>query len=182
MIDNDYGVCPDDRITTPTTIGTKRSPASSDTQSGGIIQLEWNCTGSLLLVRWGVCVFVTARRAVVVRVTQILTNRLPCYFICHESNNRTEHTSESIHIYSFPRAPAAAEFKPLLRTVIQHRTGIINARWNPVRSGSLVLCTMGSGALYLWQDSNSDWTNDAEVAECVGIPGSQSPPLFYFIE
>jgi len=93
--------------------------------------MEWNCNGSLLLVRW-------------------------------------ERTREAIHIYAFPQAPA--EFKPSLRTVIQHRAGVRNARWNPVRAGSLVSCT-GTGALYLWQDSSADWVNDEEMAECIGIPG-----------
>lgn len=82
-----------------------------------------------------------------------------------------ERTREAIHIYAFPQAPA--EFKPSLRTVIQHRAGVRNARWNPVRAGSLVSCT-GTGALYLWQDSSADWVNDEEMAECIGIPGSQS--------
>ena len=50
-----------------------------------------------------------------------------------------------------------------------------------MRAGSLVLCT-GTGALYMWQDSSADWVNDEEVAECIGIPGSQSRPFNFLNE
>lgn len=87
-----------------------------------------------------------------------------------------EHCSEAVHIYTFPRAPA--EFKPALRAVMHQRSSVRTARWNPGvggggRANSLVACT-GSGGLYMWRDSNPEWMNDEEVAECVGIPGSTS--------
>lgn len=81
-----------------------------------------------------------------------------------------EHCGEAAHIYEFTRG--SSEFRPALRTVVQHRASIRSARWDPVRGDSVVMCG-GGGALYLWRDSNADWVNDEEVAECVGIPVSE---------
>lgn len=94
-----------------------------------------------------------------------------------------EHCSEAVHIYAFPRAPA--EFKPALRTVMQQRSPVRTARWSPGEGGrassSLVACT-GSGGLYMWRDSNPEWMNDEEAAECVGIPGSTSEFIAFIYE
>ena len=56
-----------------------------------------------------------------------------------------------------------------------HAKPILQARWNPVRAGSLVLCC-GAGGMYLW---SNEWSSDdqpeaeEEIAECIGIPASK---------
>lgn len=50
----------------------------------------------------------------------------------------------------------------------------MHARWNPVRSGSLV-CSCSTSGVYLWSDEWASEEGDAEeVAECVSIPSGRS--------
>ena len=54
-----------------------------------------------------------------------------------------------------------------------HTRPVYQARWNPVRKGSLAACC-GSRALYVWSD---EWVGEGgveeEMAECVGVPASE---------
>ncbi|THH33509.1 hypothetical protein EUX98_g641 [Antrodiella citrinella] len=62
---------------------------------------------------------------------------------------------------------------PRLRSVLVHSKPVMSARWNPVRKGSLAICT-GSGSMYVWSD---EWEGEGgeleEVAECVGVPARE---------
>lgn len=84
-------------------------------------------------------------------------------------------------IYSFPSP--SDRFQPKLRSVLLQTTPILHARWNPVRTGSLVLCC-GGGGMYSW---SNEWANDAEpgseeeIAECIGVPASKSLHVFLML-
>jgi hypothetical protein len=81
-----------------------------------------------------------------------------------------ENVPSVVHIYDFP-SPSEA-FAPKLRSILMHVRPVLNARWNPVRKGSLVLCCAGQ-SLYMWSD---EWVGDGgseeEMAECIGVPAS----------
>ncbi|THH17388.1 hypothetical protein EW146_g3401 [Bondarzewia mesenterica] len=80
---------------------------------------------------------------------------------------RFENAPTAVHLFSFPAANEP--FAPTLRSVLTHTRPVLQARWNPVRKGSLVACC-GTRALYLWSD---EWVGDSgeeEMAECVGVP------------
>ncbi|KAF8320268.1 WD repeat-containing protein 8 [Clavulina sp. PMI_390] len=126
-----------DRISTPTSIKVRTSGGPNGSTTGGVLQMEWNTAGSLLLVRW-------------------------------------DHCAEAVHVYEFPEAPR--EFRPRLRTVIEHRAAIRNARWEGAKGESIGMCA-GGGAVYVWRDSNADWVGDEEIAECIGIPAKNFATL-----
>ncbi|THH10929.1 hypothetical protein EW145_g995 [Phellinidium pouzarii] len=115
-----------------------RADASKAYPKSGLVQLEWNANGSLLVARY-------------------------------------ESAPTALFIYAFP-APSE-RFKPCLRSVLLHTKPVIRARWNPIRSGALVL-SCGGGGLYTWSNewSSSDTdqgvneNEDEEIAECIGIP------------
>jgi hypothetical protein len=125
----------------------RTNPEKSDPKSGAV-QLEWNVNGTLLMARFG------ARQ-------QVHSNT---------SHNRffVENSPTALHIYAFPSP--SEPFHPSLRTVILHNQPVLHARWNPIRTGSLLLCC-GTGAVYTW---NADWEdaehNVIEMAECIGVP------------
>lgn len=88
--------------------------------------------------------------------------------------SRIDNTPLAVHIFAFPAPPD--EFKPRLRTILLHTQPVISAQWNPVRSGSLVICC-GNGAIYTWSD---EWVAEdggenepEEMAECIGVPASK---------
>jgi len=74
----------------------------------------------------------------------------------------------AVHIFDFP-APQQ-EFTPRLRSILLHNNPVLNARWNPVRRGSLALCC-GTQSIFIWNDK---WVNEAgeeeEMAECICVP------------
>ena len=45
--------CPDERLDGPQTIGLLKADLSKPNPKCGAVQLEWNKTGTLLLVRYG---------------------------------------------------------------------------------------------------------------------------------
>lgn len=77
----------------------------------------------------------------------------------------------AIHIISFPAA--GEPFAPALRSVLLHSQPVVQARWNPLRAGSLA-ASCGGGAIYTWSD---EWVGEGgeteEMAECVGVPASK---------
>lgn len=137
---------------------TKPNPKS------GTVQLEWNTTGNLLLVRFGT----------------IFSHVLKF----QETQNATysDNIPAAVHIYDFPSPQE--EFVPRLRSVLLHSLPVLNARWNPVRKGSLVLCC-GTQSVYIWSD---EWVGESgeeeEMAECIGVPARKpgSFPLFRISE
>ncbi|KAF9015498.1 WD repeat-containing protein 8 [Cyathus striatus] len=108
-----------------------RSDHSKAYPKSGVIQLEWNTTGSMLLVRF-------------------------------------ENSPNAVHIFDFPSPKE--RFMPKLRTLLLHSEPVLHARWNPVRKGSLALCS-GVQSVYIWSD---EWVGEGgkeeEMAECIGVP------------
>ncbi|KIJ45121.1 hypothetical protein M422DRAFT_207343 [Sphaerobolus stellatus SS14] len=108
----------------------RTSPEKPDPKSG-VIQLEWNVDGTLLLTRF-------------------------------------ENAPTAVHIFAFPSS--SEPFNPHLRSVLLHNQPVLQARWNPVRAGSLIICC-GTGGVYTW---TSEWEDSElgiiEMAECVGVP------------
>ncbi|KAF5355775.1 hypothetical protein D9756_004069 [Leucocoprinus leucothites] len=84
---------------------------------------------------------------------------------------RFDNIPTAVHIFDFPSPQQ--EFVPRLRSVLIHSNPVLNARWNPVRKGSLVLCC-GMQSVYVWSD---EWVNEAgeeeEMAECIGVPAQK---------
>ncbi|KZV75494.1 YVTN repeat-like/Quino protein amine dehydrogenase [Peniophora sp. CONT] len=84
---------------------------------------------------------------------------------------RFEHMPTAIHIFSFPAA--GEPFAPALRSVLLHSQPVTQAKWNPLRSGSLA-ATCAGGAIYTWSD---EWVGEGgeteEMAECVGVPAKK---------
>jgi len=84
-----------------------------------------------------------------------------------------------VFLYSFPSLPSSNDDDhhtpsiPRLHSVLVHSRAVLSARWNPVRKGSLAVCT-GSGSMYVWSD---EWVGEGgeleEVAECVGVPARE---------
>jgi len=82
---------------------------------------------------------------------------------------RFENSPTALYIFTFP-LPSEA-FHPRLKTVLLHLQPVTHARWNPLRSGSLVIACDTAG-VYTWSD---EWISEGaetaeEVAECVGVP------------
>lgn len=79
-----------------------------------------------------------------------------------------ENVPTAVFIYDFPSPQQ--EFVPRLRSVLLHSSPVFNARWNPVRKGSLVVCC-NTQSVYTWSD---EWVNESgeeeEMAECIGVP------------
>ncbi|KAJ3565461.1 hypothetical protein NP233_g7617 [Leucocoprinus birnbaumii] len=81
---------------------------------------------------------------------------------------RFDNVPTAVHIFDFPSPQQ--EFVPRLRSVLLHTNPVLNARWNPVRKGSLVLCC-GAQSVYVWSDEwMSELGEEEEMAECVGVP------------
>jgi len=129
---------------------TRPNPDKPDPKSGAI-QLEWNVNGSLLLARFGSYIPKTRPELLLIKFT--------------------ENAPTAVHIFTFP-APSQP-FDPHLRSVLLHNHPVLYTRWNPVRSGSLLLCC-GTGGVYTW---TSEWDDPeqglTEVAECVGVPAGK---------
>jgi len=92
---------------------------------------------------------------------------------------RFESVPSVVHLFCFPtaaelvKAGAPQMISPKLKSVLIHSKPVLQAKWNPVRRGSLALCC-GSGSMYLWSDEWVGEGNEAEeVAECVGIPAAE---------
>ncbi|KAH8102516.1 WD repeat-containing protein 8 [Cristinia sonorae] len=132
-----------ERVQPPYSLSFARADFTKANPKAGAIQLSFNTNGTLLLARF-------------------------------------ENAPAMIFLYSFPSSPELriqAEddhhtriSTPKLRSVLVHSKPVMSARWNPVRKGSLAVCT-GSGSMYLWSD---EWVGEGgeleEVAECVGVP------------
>ncbi|KIK46409.1 hypothetical protein CY34DRAFT_411345 [Suillus luteus UH-Slu-Lm8-n1] len=122
-----------ERLQGPQTISLQRTDPTKPNPKSGAVQLEWNKTGTLLLVRFENCPTV-------------------------------------VHLYDFPAS--SDPFVPRLRCVFQHSKPVLHAQWNPVRKGSLALCT-GSGSIYTWSD---EWIGEngveEDMAECIGVPAN----------
>lgn len=122
-----------ERLQGPQTISLQRTDPTKPNPKSGVVQLEWNKTGTLLLVRFENCPTV-------------------------------------VHLYDFPGS--SDPFVPRLRCVLQHSKPVLQAQWNPVRKGSLALCS-GSGSIYTWSD---EWIGEngveEDMAECIGVPAN----------
>ncbi|ETW87360.1 hypothetical protein HETIRDRAFT_307340 [Heterobasidion irregulare TC 32-1] len=120
-----------ERLKGPQPLSTVRTDQSKPNLRSGVVQLEFNHTGTVLLARF-------------------------------------ENVPTTMHLFTFP-APGQP-FVPSLRSVMTHTRPVYQARWNPVRKGSLAACC-GSRALYVWSD---EWVGEGgveeEMAECVGVP------------
>ncbi|RPD56789.1 WD repeat-containing protein 8 [Lentinus tigrinus ALCF2SS1-7] len=144
-------------------LGTRSSGTSTSSRSGtGTTQIAFNTSGSLLLVRSASC------------PTAVLLYDFP-HASSSSSNSATRSSSASTS-----SSPSSI---PHLRTVLLHTQSVTSARWNPDpgRAGRLaVVC--GSQSVYLWSDewepevigpSHLGPEEDAEVAECVGVPAQK---------
>ncbi len=91
-------------------------------------------------------------------------------FINHVGEYRSENNPNVVYIYNVDCS--SEEFRPRLRSVLLQSSPVISATWNPVKEFNVALCC-GGCAMYTWVDS---WTagNEEEMAECVGIPTSES--------
>ncbi|RDX44321.1 WD repeat-containing protein 8 [Lentinus brumalis] len=147
--------------------GTRSSAASTSSRAGtGTTQIAFNTSGSLLLVRSASC------------PTAVLLYDFP-------------HTSRSSSSSASARPPTASASSssssiPRLRTVLLHTQPVTSARWNPDpgRAGRLAVAC-GSQSVYLWSDewvvepeagpshAGAGAEEDAEVAECVGVPAQK---------
>lgn len=123
-----------ERLRGPLTVNVPRIDPAKPNPKSGAAQLEWNKTGTLLLVRF-------------------------------------ENVPTLLHIYDFPTP--SQPFVPRLRCVLQHQKPVLNARWNPMRKGSLAICC-GTQSIYTWSD---EWVgeigDEEEMAECIGVPASK---------
>ncbi|KAJ6509416.1 WD repeat-containing protein 8 [Mycena vitilis] len=119
-----------ERLQGPHTIALQRVDYTKASPKSGAVQLEWNKSGSLLLVRF-------------------------------------ENSPTTVHIYDFPSPDQ--DFLPRLRTVLLQSRPVTHARWNPVRKGSMALCS-GTRSLYMWSDEWLGESGEEEMAECIGVP------------
>ena len=130
----------------------------------GLVQLEWNMSGSLLIARFGM-IFYSAY------------NQPSSSHRCE-----TDTAPRALFIYSFPSP--SERFQPSLRTVLLQTRSILAVRWNPVRPGSLALCC-GEGGIYTWSnewssdDKEPDKKDDEEMAECIGVPTRMTSFRFF---
>lgn len=141
----------DERLDGPQTISLIKPDLSKPNPRSGAVQLEWNKTGTLLLVRYGDNGRFFGGPSVKIRA---LTDNVP----------------NGVHIYDFP-APSEP-FVPRLRCVLVHLKPVMHARWNPMRKGSLAICC-GTQSVFTWSD---EWVgeggDEVEMAECIGVPAS----------
>lgn len=111
--------------------------------------MEWNKTGTLLLVRYG-------------NEDRFYGDRI--------LNAETDNVPNGVHIYDFPTP--SEPFVPRLRCVLMHVKPVIHARWNPMRKGSLAICC-GTQSVFTWSD---EWVGEGgdeeDMAECIGVPAS----------
>jgi hypothetical protein len=148
---------PDERLQGPQSIALIRADQTKPSPKSGAVQLEWNKTGSLLLVRFG-------ERA---------ARRHSLFCSGFKLLMSSENVPTVVHIYSFPSP--SDPFMPKLRSVLVHSRPVLHALWNPVRKGSLAICC-GTRSLYTWSD---EWLTDGgtgeevEMAECIGVPASE---------
>ncbi|KAI0053377.1 YVTN repeat-like/Quino protein amine dehydrogenase [Auriscalpium vulgare] len=81
---------------------------------------------------------------------------------------RFEGVPTAIHLFAFPAA--GEPFAAHLRSVLIHSRPVLQARWNPMRRGSLAM-SCGERAVYMWSD---EWVGEdgrvEETAECIGVP------------
>ena len=83
-----------------------------------------------------------------------------------------ENIPTAVFLFNFPSPRETAI--PRLRTVLLHSQPVLHARWNPVRKGSLCLCC-GIQSVYIWSDEwQGEGDEEEEMAECIGVPASQS--------
>ncbi len=83
-----------------------------------------------------------------------------------------ENIPTAVFLFDFP-SPRETTI-PRLRTVLLHSQSVLHARWNPVRKGSLCLCC-GIQSVYIWSDEwQGEGGEEEEMAECIGVPASQS--------
>lgn len=144
--------CTDDRAVGITSLNVTRRDGAKGLPKSGAAQIEWNLTGTMLLVRYGTFVRCSSE----------------CIL-----NSLLESTPTALHIYNFP-APDEP-FKPCLKTVLLHATAVARASWNPVRPETLAVCCSRPG-IYMWT-ANNEWISESvgeletEGAECIGVPG-----------
>jgi len=142
----------DERLHGSQSLNTLRVDLTTSHPKSGLIQLDWNLTGTLLLARFGECLAV----------------RLASSPLWHPKEN----VPNAIFLFDFPSAGETS--LPKLRTVLLHSQPVLQARWNPVRRGSLCLCC-GIQSVYIWSD---EWQGESgeeeEMAECIGVPASRS--------
>lgn len=144
---NDY--CSDERLEGPQTLSLLKTDLSKPNPKSGAVQLEWNKTGTLLLVRYG---------------------NDSCFYGDRVLITRTDNVPNGVHIYDFPTP--SEPFVPRLRCVLVHLKPVMHARWNPMRKGSLVICC-GTQSVFTWSD---EWVGEGgdeeDMAECIGVPAS----------
>ena len=99
---------------------------------------------------------------------------------------RFESAPAVVHVFAFP---SAAELQshtqpamPRLRSVLVHGQNVVGATWNPIKPGTLAVCTASEG-VYVW---HKDWVGEVqredgqmeevtqETAECIGVPTRES--------
>ncbi|KAI9059400.1 YVTN repeat-like/Quino protein amine dehydrogenase [Trametes sanguinea] len=131
--------------------GGGNAPSAAARSAAGTTQLSFNTSGSLLLVR-------------------------------------SASAPTAVLLYDFPipssdpsvsRSTSREPLVPRLRSVLLHAQPVTAARWNPepARAGRLAVAC-GIQSVYLWSD---EWVTeggageeeDAEVAECVGVPAQR---------
>lgn len=146
---NIVNIWTDERLRGPLTVNVPRIDPAKPNPKSGAAQLEWNKTGTLLLVRFGKSLF---------------------NGFLKPPQQPTENVPTLLHIYDFPTP--SQPFVPRLRCVLQHQKPVLNARWNPMRKGSLAICC-GTQSIYTWSD---EWVgeigDEEEMAECIGVPAS----------
>jgi len=143
----------DDHINGPHVLSTIRPDPTKPNPKSGVVQMEWNLTGNLLLVRFGVFY----------KALSILRGFL--------SMSTPDNIPSAVYIFEFPVPPEI--FTPRLRTVLLHSQPVLHARWNPVRKGNLALCC-GNQSVYTWSDEWQGDSGEEEMAECIGVPASTS--------
>ncbi|KAI0776895.1 WD repeat-containing protein 8 [Trametes elegans] len=137
---------------------TATAPSSSRTGTG-TIQLAFNTSGNLLLIR---------------------SAAAPTVVLLYDFSTPSSSNPNSTSAASQQDPEIVA---PRLRTVLLHPQPVTSARWNPdpSRAGRLAVAC-GSQSVYLWSD---EWVSepdagsvqpeesDTEVAECVGVPAQK---------
>ncbi|KAH9848272.1 YVTN repeat-like/Quino protein amine dehydrogenase [Lenzites betulinus] len=161
-------------VSLPTTSSQVRSkpakPASSARPApatprgaSGTTQLAFNTSGTLLLIR---------------------SAAMPTAVLLYDFPLPSSASQPPAPATSSTRSTPAEPLVPRLRTVLLHTAPVSAARWNPEpgRAGRLALAC-GSQSVYIWSD---EWVfepdsnphgaageEDAEVAECVGVPAQK---------
>ncbi|KAE9408219.1 WD repeat-containing protein 8 [Gymnopus androsaceus JB14] len=119
-------------------------------KKAGASQLEWNQTGSLLLVRFGEYFSRTLR-----------------IILIHQK--RLHHAS--LHIYSFPEGTRSDDtFSCPLQTIILSSQPILQAHWNPTRRGSLAFCCGNRRISTFSNEWEGESGEEEEMVESIAIP------------